>query len=128
MLSNAMPNPPHHETVALLVDDERIVLDVMASIIGPHVDRLILMQDGSAAIAALSQLAVVTFVVSDHDLGHGPTGLDVLDHARVLFPDCTRTLISGVDHSATVGGGHTFVLKPFRHDTLLRALGLPVPA
>ena len=74
------------------------------------------------AIAALDELGDLFAVVTDHNLGAGRTGRDLLTVVALRLPRCVRVLVSGTPGAnAHAEGGH-FIRKPWDRDEILTTL------
>lgn len=74
--------------------------------------------DGISAIHGASFEAIVT----DLDLGAGPTGADLLCEAQIVAPRTALVLVSGSGDAGTIAAtiGVAYVAKPWRTGELVR--------
>jgi DNA-binding NtrC family response regulator len=100
----------------LIVDDEPLLLRVLPEILGPNaVVRTA--SDASTALALLDE-EVFDVVLSDHDLGPGMTGAELLDDIAARFPTTRRYLMSATTRTSA----HAFLPKPLDLDEIRRIL------
>jgi DNA-binding NtrC family response regulator len=111
------------ERSVLVLDDERIVGDRLKPALEREGFAVEVFTDSRAAMERLSQK---TFSVLVTDLKmRGPSGIDVLRHARQNWPD-TRVIVITAYASDEVSrevqslGAHHFVAKPFKTREFLR--------
>ncbi|MBS2031713.1 MAG: response regulator [Deltaproteobacteria bacterium] len=74
----------------LLVDDEHLVREGLERLLAP-VAEVTAVESATAAIAALESRSF-DLVMSDHALGGGPNGLDLLRQVAERWPKCARVL------------------------------------
>lgn len=134
------PQAPRAETSAarrvLIVEDEPLVAEVLA-------EQLLLLglpslhaKDADAAERLLRGGAAVAAALVDVNLGHGRSGLELMQQLRPEFPQLKVILMSGLAtnwHRAAAAQvqGWRFLEKPFEFETLegaLRDLGVLEPA
>ncbi|MFB3816625.1 MAG: sigma-54-dependent transcriptional regulator [Candidatus Methylomirabilales bacterium] len=105
----------------LVVDDEEIVRESLASWLQEDGYQVDVAADGPAAVAKLSQRAYVALIV---DLKMpGMDGLEVLARARAALPDAAviiMTAYATVDTAvrAMKQGAHDYLVKPFEPEEL----------
>jgi CheY-like chemotaxis protein len=103
--------------VVLVVDDEGLVREVVRTALeeGGYVVEAV--EDGRAAIALLEEGGrALRALVTDVNLGRGPSGWDVAKRAREIYPDLAVVYLSGASlhEHATEGVANSAVLdKPF---------------
>jgi CheY-like chemotaxis protein len=84
-------------TRILVAEDDRDLRILLAEELGPDA-RLLFAESGKDAIALLASMPEIAAVVTDLDLGEGPSGFDVLRAARTRNPRCVRLLVTGQWH------------------------------
>ena len=83
------PNPAGS---VLLVDDEKALLEIYATILKPHFD--ITTANNAREAEAFLQAKAFKVIVADHMMP-GETGLSLLTRMRGLFPHTQRVLVTG---------------------------------
>jgi len=78
----------------LLVEDEHLVREALARLLG-SVAEVTSAASVSEALAALNK-ARFDLVVSDHDLGSGPNGVELLRQVASRWPECGRVLHANI--------------------------------
>ena len=118
----------NHETrkddlgVALVVDDDQLVIDLLARTLAGIVGRVVTATNSVEAHARMTSCERIDVVVGDFTLETRGDGLAVLSEARERHPDSARILMSGYVPASTVqraladGLAHEFVPKPFGPD------------
>lgn len=105
------------KVAVLLVDDETLVRDVVEAALEEGGYRVVAAQSGQAALERLdARNGDCRVLVTDIDLGRGPTGWDVARRAREIDPDVAVVYISaaGLHEHASEAVSHSAVLaKPF---------------
>lgn len=113
---------PHH---AILLDDDPAVLAVLLEALtgcGLSVNSV---STAGAAFEAMLNVPVPSILITDIDLGDGPDGIEVAQHARNLWPKMPIFVLSGrhgCDTSFEARLGARFFSKPVRIAVLLAAL------
>ena len=124
-LAPAAPAPEPAPAV-LLVDDDALMLEVLADLVEQQGWRVLAASSGEQALALLARTPVA-LVVSDHFMP-GMRGAELLARARRLYPDTVRILLSGQEDEAEIaeslrtGAADRFFAKPWRGDALMAAL------
>jgi two-component system, response regulator YesN len=110
----------------LVVDDDPAVLKLLRRSLEREAWLVAVSRSGSEA---LKILATVEFdvIVTDLELGHGPTGLDIIKQRPLLNRDKRYVILTGYGtqarcREALLSGAVDFLDKPFRMSTLLEAL------
>lgn len=109
----------------LIAADERDQRVLLASELGEE-GSLTFAESGTDAIALIAALPAISAVVTDFDLGPGPTGFDVLRAARARNPGCACILLTAnslmsLDHQ-TASFVDTVFGKPWVIGTIRRYL------
>jgi DNA-binding response OmpR family regulator len=103
--------------VLLLVDDEVLVQEMLATEFADTGFEIVVASDGNRALAELdADAARFKAVVTDIGLGEGPDGWDVARHARELVADMPVVYITGDsthDWSSRGVPDSVVVSKPF---------------
>ena len=111
--------------LVLIVDDEPLIQDLVAEALteggfGVHHAR-----DGQEAIELLNGAQTFRALVTDINLGRGPTGWDVARCARELHPDLPVIYVSGgnpQDWAALGVPVSTMITKPFAPAQIVTAV------
>ena len=111
----------------LIVDDEELVLKSLrrelASLEGV---RLLMAGSGPEALALL-RLQPVQVVLTDHRMPE-MSGVELLEEVKKISPETTRMMMTGFADLSTAmaainkGEIFRFIVKPWKHDELLKAL------
>jgi hypothetical protein len=109
----AAPSAAHGERV-LVVDDEEVVRDVVARLLGDAGYDVLVAPSPQAALELDAPFDVLLTDVVMPDLD-GPALAERLGASRVVF-------MSGYDQEALVAGDAPFLQKPFARETLLDAV------
>jgi two-component system, cell cycle response regulator CpdR len=104
--------------VALVVDDDPAVLELVASMLGELGCEVIAQLDSAAALAALAQNQRIELLLTDIDMP-GIAGHELARQAKRLRPGVKPILISGRD---TDGRGFPLLRKPFLQAELARLI------
>jgi DNA-binding NtrC family response regulator len=89
------PRPAEDKNPAgsvLLIDDEKALLEIYATILKPHFD--ITTANNAREAEAFLQTKPFKVIVADHMMP-GETGLSLLTRMRVVFPHTQRVLVTG---------------------------------
>jgi putative two-component system response regulator len=111
----------------LVIDDEAVIRDLMLEILERAGYKVI---GAATADRALGLLEDVTVVVSDIVMP-GLSGLDLLDEVRKRRPSMPVVLVTGAGtyenlSDAVARGADGFVMKPFSHADLQRAVSAAI--
>jgi DNA-binding NtrC family response regulator len=115
------------QPTVLLVDDDALVRNAIARELG----RACLVHQASSCAEALELLGAghkFAAVITDYNLGEGPTGLELLEVAQRQWPKSLRVLTSAMvsrrllDHELTKGTVQRFVAKPWEFGAMLAAV------
>lgn len=111
----------------LLVDDDPRLRRVFSSELARSFE--VRVADGyRQAVGMLDTGWAPAVVVSDWDLGDGPSGMELLQHCRSRLPSSVRMLVSGhasqqmFRDAVRQGVAHSFLCKPFERGELTGAL------
>jgi CheY-like chemotaxis protein len=111
----------------LVVDDDACLRRVMVRELRAR--YLVLEADSyHAAVAVLTRAKTLHAVITDLQLGEGPSGVEVLAAARAVFPDCLRVLVSAslndepICAAMATGTVQRYVAKPWSPAQLLVAV------
>jgi len=109
----------------LLVDDEELVLSAVSRLLRRQFDVV----TATSVKDAIARTAVMKFdaVVTDHWLGAGGDGLELLGHVRQQCPETLRVLVTGTSDEKFAGERESgliqvFLEKPFVARDLITAL------
>lgn len=109
----------------LLVDDEELVLSAVSRLLRRQFDVV----TATSVEDAIGRTSVMRFdaIVTDHWLGNGRDGLDLLSHVREHSPDTLRVLVTGTSDEKFAseresGLIQVFIEKPFVAQDLISAL------
>lgn len=114
----------------LLVEDERITSLELASFLEDEGFEVEAVYSGDGALGAIERLPP-RVLITNLQLGPGPSGHDVARYARALRPDIRIVFISGgLASLSEMGSGMQpqFIAKPFRSEQVVDALRAPLPA
>jgi CheY-like chemotaxis protein len=110
----------------LLVEDEDTVRSVLEESLRDGGFDLKLAGNGADALAILeSESETVRGLITDINLGQGPSGWDVAKRARELIPDLPVVYMSGADAEKWASHGvpnSTIVAKPFAPAQIVTAI------
>jgi CheY-like chemotaxis protein len=110
----------------LYVEDEPLILDLGVSAFEEAGFGVAAVPSGTEAIVALdARGAEFKALITDIDLGGGPSGWEVAKHARELFPDMPIIYVSGGssnDWSSMGVPGSIMVVKPYASAQLVVAV------
>ena len=113
----------------MVVDDNELMRRSLRRQLEADGHTVTLAGDGRQAIRLLRHLGH-DVILSDHDLGRGPTGPVILRQAADLQPEARRVLMSGrlcddpdIRRAVKDGNAHVFIAKPFDADDLALAIG-----
>jgi CheY-like chemotaxis protein len=105
-------------SVALVVDDDPAVLELVAEMLAELGCEVITQQDSAAALAALAQDQRIELLLTDIDMP-GIAGHELAKQAKRMRPGVKPILISGRD---TDGRGFPLLRKPFLQAELARLI------
>jgi DNA-binding response OmpR family regulator len=109
----------------LLVEDEHLVSDLLKVALEEGGFHVLVANSGQAALDILARERAVAGLVSDVDLGIGPTGWEVARLARANSPQLAVVYMSGASaHQWEAEGvpNSTLLTKPFAPAQLLVAI------
>lgn len=116
----------------LLVEDDPLVRDTVAMMLEEEGYEVIEAADAPAALQMVRNGLNAPLIVTDVDLGPGPSGADLADELRRLRPELSIIFITGRTTSLQGRVPHdreAVLPKPFESDTLSRLVkqmaGLP---
>ena len=112
--------------IALLVDDDEVVLQIGAHMLAKLGYRVLTAESGEAALAELEQAGEVRLVLFDLSMP-GLQPEELYERMRALTPAARFVLITGYSRDASVEavldrGCHGFIQKPFRLEELKHTL------
>ena len=112
--------------IALLVDDDEVVLQIGAHMLAKLGYRVLTAESGEAALAELEQAGEVRLVLFDLSMP-GLQPEELYERMRALAPAARFVLITGYSRDASVEavldrGCHGFIQKPFRLEELKHTL------
>ena len=113
---------PEEIEVALVVDDDGIVVHLLARTLAGIARRVMTAKSLAEASARLMSCERIDVVVGDFTLQTRGDGLEVLDEARERHPNSARILTSGyapgvvIERALADGLAHEFMPKPFGPD------------
>ncbi len=111
--------------VILVVDDDPILLDVVAEILTAHGHETVCCSDVQSACEILLQRSDVCTLVTDDMIGHEHVGAQMVAFAREQFPELGCVVMSGyvnAELAEQVGMGVTLLQKPMSMHQLLAAI------
>ena len=89
---------------AVVVDDEPLICSIIAEILESEDWNVVQCRDALSAITAIKRNAA-DLVVADIDLGMGPTGIDIVQRARVENPSIGVVFITNLADPRITGKG-----------------------
>ena len=107
----------------LLVDDDKIVLSSLSTILTQKGYSVLTAQSGSEALGTLKK-SKVDIIIMDHRMSD-MTGLEALKIIKKLYPDIIRIMITGdPDLTAFIpaiknGDIEHYICKPWKYETLM---------
>ena len=116
-------------TRVLVIDDEPVIGDLMTEILAEGGYPVETARSAGEALAKLEDDSIA-LVVSDIVMP-GLTGLELLEEVRIRRPSLPVVLVTGAGTHANLSeavarGADGFVMKPFAHDDLLKAVGAAI--
>ncbi len=116
----------NNESLILLVDDDRLVADMLSCWLTAVGLKSVVASSGQEAIDNFRRTAFDA-VVLDVDLGVPPDGFGVLEAIRRVNMEIPVIMMSGsasahVRKDALQRGAHAFLVKPFRSENLLHLI------
>ena len=108
--------------VALVVEDDAFQRESLAELLrGEGLDVVECATGAAAELVLVSTGTELRALVTDVELGEGPSGLELAQYAKRKFPDLNVVIVSGRD-PAYVSLNTLFLLKPYRAQELLDAV------
>jgi two-component system, cell cycle response regulator CpdR len=104
--------------VALVVDDDPAVLELLAEMLGDLGCEVITQQDATEALVTLEQDQRIEILLTDINMP-GIAGYELADRAKRLRPGVKPILVSGRE---TDGYGYPLLRKPFLQNDLVRVI------
>ncbi|HEY5410758.1 MAG TPA: response regulator [Caulobacteraceae bacterium] len=112
--------------LVLVVEDEPLIAALVEAVLAEAGYEVLVAATGREALTLLaSPVQALSGLITDINLGTGPTGWDVADRARQLQPDVPVIYLTGdSEHQWRTRGGERSVLiaKPFRVEEVVSAL------
>jgi CheY-like chemotaxis protein len=108
--------------VALVVEDDAFQRESLAELLrGEGLDVVECATGAAAELVLVSTGTELRALVTDVELGEGPSGLELAQYAKRKFPDLNVVIVSGRD-PAYVPLNTCFLMKPYRAQELLDAV------
>jgi CheY-like chemotaxis protein len=108
--------------VALVVEDDAFQRESRAELLrGEGLDVVECATGAAAELVLVSTGTELRALVTDVELGEGPSGLELAQYAKRKFPDLNVVIVSGRD-PAYVPLNTCFLMKPYRAQELLDAV------
>lgn len=107
----------------LLVEDDPLVRDTVAMMLEEEGYDVVEAADARGALQMVRNGLEAPLIVTDVDLGPGPSGADLADELHRLRPDLSIIFITGRTTSLagrTLDDREAILPKPFESDTLSR--------
>ncbi|HEX3363510.1 response regulator [Phenylobacterium sp.] len=115
-----------HGPRLLYVEDEPLIQELAVTALEEAGFSLDTVSSGAAAIAAIDERGVdFKALITDIDLGTGPSGWDVAKHARERFPDLPIVYVGGGssnDWPSLGVPGSIMLVKPYASAQLIVAV------
>jgi len=117
------PEEGHGETIAVIDDDEEAVRSLIVEVLRDVGYAVIDAQDGPSGLELLKHARQIDLLITDVGLPGGLNGRQVADAARVTRPDLKILFITGYAENAAVGNGllgpgMEVITKPFAVNAL----------
>lgn len=118
---------PAPEGIALVADDSPELRAVLRGVLTDAGWPVLEAASGPEALDLARRIEDIRLVISDIDMGHGPTGVDVADALAAARPDLRVLLTTGLSFDAPErrrarAAGHPVLPKPFTSEDLRGAL------
>ena len=108
--------------VALIVEDDVFQRESLAELLRSEGLDVVECATGAAAeLVLVSTGTELRALVTDVELGEGPSGLELAQYAKRKFPDLNVVIVSGRD-PAYVPLNTLFLMKPYQVQELLDAI------
>lgn len=110
----------------LLVEDETLIVELMAEVLTEHGFEVEVATDAAAALAHLAADRDVDVLFTDVNLGDGMDGAELARQARALRPELPVVYASGRHTAATIASrvSHSlFLNKPYRPEEACKLIG-----
>src|SRR6478752_6245741 len=108
--------------VALIVEDDVIQRESLAELLRSEGLDVVECATGAAAeLVLVSTGTELRALVTDVELGEGPSGLELAQYAKRKFPDLNVVIVSGRDPPYLPQDAR-FLMKPYRARELLDAV------
>ena len=108
--------------VALVVEDDAFQRESLAELLRSEGLDVVECATGAAAeLVLVSTGTELRALVTDVELGEGPSGLELAQYAKRKFPDLNVVIVSGRD-PAYVPLNTLFLMKPYQTQELLDAV------
>jgi response regulator RpfG family c-di-GMP phosphodiesterase len=120
-----MSQPPEERPRILVVDDEKVIRDMLADFLGMEGYAVHTAEDGSAALSELSR-GHFDLVLSDLKMPR-MGGIALLDQMGQIAPDAVTVIMTGFGTVETAidamkRGAYDYVLKPFKLDEVVHVV------
>jgi len=115
----------HSVQPLLVVDDEALIRFEMVDTLQAGGYTVSECGDGTSALIAIDESTVLHGLITDVNMGTGPTGWIVARHARQKFPDIAVVFVTGDSAAdwASEGVPNSIVMqKPFAYAQLVAAV------
>jgi FixJ family two-component response regulator len=107
--------------LALVVEDDHLQRSALARVLRDRGFEVIECESEEAGELVLARVGLeLSVLVTDVDLGDGPSGLELTDFAMQRFPDLRTIIVSGRLGIPIPDKVH-FLTKPFAPEELVRA-------
>lgn len=120
--SPANPAPPPR---VILLDDDPTILEILTEALRGLGLAVSPVSTADDALMSMGEAPTPSVLITDVDLGPGPDGFAVAEHARIRWPDMPIFVMSGHDHGeSTLESALRLrvVAKPLRIAALLTAV------
>jgi len=115
----------------IVLDDDRLVLEILCEALSVTGAIVTPVTTADAALDAMGEPPRPSMLITDIDLGPGPDGFAVAEHARIRWPNMPIFLISGhYNGNAKLEASlrATFFPKPLRLRPFIAAVSAALPA
>ncbi len=116
----------HGRPVVIAVDDEVMILELIAMVLAPHGYQVETFDDPARALEAIkADPRRVSLVITDYAM-HTMNGMEFIEQCRLVFPDLKIILASGTVNEQIYAQSPVkpdgFLAKPFQTSQLIAAV------
>lgn len=124
--TSSTPAAQHGRPVVIAVDDEVMILELIAMVLAPHGYQVETFDDPARALEAIkADPRRVSLVITDYAM-HTMNGMEFIEQCRLVFPDLKIILASGTVNEQIYAQSPVkpdgFLAKPFQTSQLIAAV------